>query len=148
MPSKVFDENEMIINSPTSIAEVWELITNFIPHFILDVITHPMLESKLDHVSKGAPGSSWKMMTPLSYIVNTMATLDLVPYVARSTVARVLALFSWYLPISVSDGKYFKYSWIYKEGFVLDLLFFTRWKPIANFGEFIIFELEFENCPF
>ena len=36
---------------------VWEWIINFIPHFILDVITYPisMLGFKLNHVSKRGP---------------------------------------------------------------------------------------------
>ena len=32
--------------------EVWEWINNFIPHFIMDVITHPCWDYMLIHVSK------------------------------------------------------------------------------------------------
>ena len=32
--------------------EVWEWMSNFTPHFIMDVINYP---SVLDHVSKGSP---------------------------------------------------------------------------------------------
>ena len=48
MPSKVWDEiTYPFPNFNVATVEVWEWINNFIPHFIMDVITHPC-----NHVSK------------------------------------------------------------------------------------------------
>ena len=38
------------------IIEVWEWLSNFIPYIVMDVITLCMLEFKLNHPSKRAPG--------------------------------------------------------------------------------------------
>ena len=49
MPSKVWGE----ISYPNGYTvEVWEWINNFIPHFMMDVITYPCWNLKLNHVSK------------------------------------------------------------------------------------------------
>ena len=37
-----------------STVEVWEWISNFITHFIMDVITYPCLDSSLSMLVKGA----------------------------------------------------------------------------------------------
>ena len=38
-----------------STVEVWEWLSNFIPHFIMNIITYPCRDSKLNHVSKRGP---------------------------------------------------------------------------------------------
>ena len=54
MPSKVWDEiNYPFPNLNGCTIELWEWISNFIRHFIMDVITYPFLGLKLYHVSKG-----------------------------------------------------------------------------------------------
>ena len=39
--------------------EVWEGINDFIPHFLMDVITYPCWDLKLIHISKRGPGVEW-----------------------------------------------------------------------------------------
>ena len=50
---------KQLIHSQTSnscTVEVWECISNFIPHFIMDMITYPCWDSNYYHISQG-PGS-------------------------------------------------------------------------------------------
>ena len=46
------------------IVDVWEWMSNFIPHFLMDIIT--MLGLKLNHVSKKGPG----IMHLMDYVVD------------------------------------------------------------------------------
>ena len=52
--------------------EVWEWISNFIPHFIMDIIAYPCWDLKLNHVSKMA---SWSQETRHP-IIPTFATFN------------------------------------------------------------------------
>ena len=53
MPGKVWDEiTYPFPNFNGTTIEVWERISNFIPHFIRDVITYPAGLNQLNHVSK------------------------------------------------------------------------------------------------
>ena len=55
-PSKVRDEiNYPFLNFNSETVEVWEWISTFISHIIMDVITKSMLQLKLNHVSKRVP---------------------------------------------------------------------------------------------
>ena len=56
MPSKVWGEiTYPFLNFNGTTIEVYEWISNFIPHFIVDVIHLSMLGLKLNHVSKRGP---------------------------------------------------------------------------------------------
>ena len=56
MPNKVWVEITYLFpNFNGATVEVWEWISNFIPHFTMDVVTYPYWDLKLNHVSKGDP---------------------------------------------------------------------------------------------
>ena len=69
MPSEMWVEiTSLFPNFNGSTTEVWEGISNFILHFIMDVITNPCwdLELKLNHVSKADHWCfTWKDKTEL-----------------------------------------------------------------------------------
>ena len=71
MPSKVLDEITYPIKSfSCCTVQVWEWISNFIPHIIRDVFFLSLLELKLIHVSKRGPGCNvrkWMVMVLLHY---------------------------------------------------------------------------------
>ena len=66
MPSKVWDEiTYPFPNFNGATVEVWEWISNFIPHFMMNVITYPCYDfSRLIYVNKRFPRCSWWSLAP------------------------------------------------------------------------------------
>ena len=68
MPSKVwFGKTYLFPNFNGCIGEIWEWISNFIPHFVIDVITHPCLAQSQSMSVKGDPGL-WFVTGHFTYI--------------------------------------------------------------------------------
>ena len=64
MASKVWDEIAYpFLNFNGSNVEVYEWISNFIPQFMMDVITYPCMDWNQTMLVKGATGMVW-MKTP------------------------------------------------------------------------------------
>ena len=75
MPSNAWDE--LTYQFPKfngCTVKVWEWISNFIPHFVMDAICLPVLGLKLNHVSKRDP---WYDETPLEYLISTFMVKSL-----------------------------------------------------------------------
>ena len=64
MPSKVWDE--IIYPFPNfngATIEVWKWVSNFIPHFIMGVITYPCYDLSQTMLVKGAPDALAPVIT-------------------------------------------------------------------------------------
>ena len=69
MTGKVWDENTYRFpNFNGCTVEVWETISNFIPHIIMDVITYPFRGLIKTMLVKEAPGGSMRQGIPSLYI--------------------------------------------------------------------------------
>ena len=64
MPSKVWNQiTYPFPNFNGATVDVWEWISDLIPHFIMDVITYPCKDKKLVHVSIRGPRPPWDEAT-------------------------------------------------------------------------------------
>ena len=87
MPRKVWDEiTYQFPNFNSCILEFWELISYFIPHFIMDVITYPLLGLNLIQVSKKDLGvnSVHALFMGCSVFVANQMTLKIFSYIIFS----------------------------------------------------------------
>ena len=68
MPSKVWDEiTYTFLNFNGATVDVYECVSNFIPYFIMDVITYPWIKSILAHSRSSCHQTVQGIQGPFQY---------------------------------------------------------------------------------
>ena len=114
MPSKVWDKiTYPFPNFNGATLEVWEWVSNFIPHFIMGLITYPCWDLSWSMLVKGAPGVYFIKLPMLNWAHQWQADIMLAMGLTYNTVQLAWCIFDNFFVLNSCNTRL--QSWMFPD---------------------------------